>query len=184
MLFIMLLIIGSAVIATAQTAALKNYYNKENKVGFKYPAKWKLEAGKTNDEGKRKSLVDLDPPAASIRGQLSEASASLSVWASDLEACKTFKDEDTTPAGLTREGGKRDKPVTRKVGNLTFYLIAEWEGAAGTVAADDYYHTFRDGRCYELSFSTSGHDASQPDRYQRAMDQNFKGILRSLYFGK
>jgi hypothetical protein len=164
---------------------LKSYYNQENKIGFKYPANWKLDAGKTADKGNRKTLVDLDPPAASLRGQLVAAGASLNVWASDLAACKTFKDEDTTPAGLTREGGEKDKPVTRKVGNLTFYLIAEFEGAAGTINTDDYYHTFRDGRCYELFFQTEYHNLTpKPDRYRAAMDQHFKAILRSLYFGK
>ena len=33
-LLVGLLTIASAAIATAQTAALKNYYNQENKVGF------------------------------------------------------------------------------------------------------------------------------------------------------
>jgi hypothetical protein len=39
-LLIVALIIASAALGAAQTAALKNYYNQENKVGFKYPSVW------------------------------------------------------------------------------------------------------------------------------------------------
>src|SRR5436189_6473134 len=96
-LLVMLLTIASAVIATAQTAALKNYYNEQNKVGFKYPASWA--SGKSKwDVGTKTAwmegeepgftvLVDLSKPALNM-GYLSQAEVALTVATIDQAACK------------------------------------------------------------------------------------------------
>jgi hypothetical protein len=176
-LLVVLLTITCAAIATAQTAALKNYYNAEYKVGFKYPANWKLgkENSKVDDEPGFTAVADLDPAASSIRGQLKEAAGKLSVGQTDEAACKVY----TIP--ITPD---RDKPVATKVGPLTFYRMSGSDGAAGSIGYTDFYRIFHGGRCYELSFMKFQLNARDKDRYVRAIEQQFNAILGSLYFGK
>src|ERR1043166_4158908 len=65
-LLVTLLTIASAVIATAQAPAQKNFFNHEFKAGFKYPATWKLSIKdfrplERNDEG-FKNLAEVQMP--------------------------------------------------------------------------------------------------------------------------
>jgi|ERR1051326_388654 hypothetical protein len=158
-LLVVLLTIASALVATAQTANVKDYYNDENKVGFKYPASWAA-------------------PAASLRGQLQEASVGLWVAGEmkpDKDVCMTFKD--------IHSDGQQNKPVTRKVGALTFYQMTNSDGGAGTFKTTNIYRVFHGGQCYNLSFETLAR-APQDDRYVKAVNRQFDAILRSFYFGK
>src|SRR6185369_7908935 len=98
-LLVVLLTIASAVIASAQNAVLKNYYNQENKVGFKYPASWatgktKWEvvtktAGMESDEPGFAVLLDLSKDNLNI-GYVSQAEVALKVAPIDEAACKAM----------------------------------------------------------------------------------------------
>jgi hypothetical protein len=176
-LLVMLLTIASAVVATAQTAALKNYYNAKFKVGLKYPANWKLTKEKPG-EGAEYSLASVDPPAALLRGQLQEASVGLWVAGEmkpDKDVCMTFKD--------IHSNWRQNKPVTKKVGALTFYQMTDSDGGAGTFKTTNIYRIFHRGQCYNLSLETLAR-APQNDRYVKAANRQFDAILRSFYFGK
>ena len=176
-LLVVLLTIASAVIATAQTAASKNYYNTKFKVGLKYPANWKLTKEKPG-EGAEYNLASVEPPAASLRGQLQEASVGLWVAGEmkpDKDVCMTFKD--------IHSDGQQNKAVTKKVGALTFYQMTDSDGGAGTFKTTNLYRIFHGGQCYNLSFETQA-SAPQDDRYVKAVNRQFEAILRSFYFGK
>jgi len=186
-LLVVLLTIASAVITTAQTAALKNYYNQENKVGFKYPASWakgkaKWDVGtKTNwMEGEEPGftvLTDLSNPQLRIGSYVNQAEVALSVAAIDEATCKAMK--------IGNINQSPDKPVTRKIGTRSFYTISASSGAAGSVGDTDYYRTFHEGRCYELAFMKFGRNTpKRPDAKEKGLDKQFNAILRSLYFGK
>lgn len=176
-LFVVLLTIACAVIATAQTAAVKTYYNTKLKVGLKYPANWKLTKEKPG-EGAEYNLASVDPPAASFRGQLQEASVGLWVAGEvkpDKDVCMTFKDLDSD--------WQQDKTVTKQVGELTFYHKTNEDGGAGTFKTTNIYRIFHGGQCYNLSFETLAR-APQDDRYVKAVNRQFDAILRSFFFGK
>jgi len=185
-LLVVLLIMVSAVIATAQTAALKNYYNQENKVGFKYPANWAAGKAKwtvgtkpaliSGEEPGFTVLVDLSNPDLHI-GYVSQAEVALTVATIDEATCKAMN--------IGNINKVQDQPVAKKVGARTFYFLEADDGAAGSVGTTDYYRTFHDGRCYELAFLKFGRNTpKRPDAKEKALDRQFNAILRSLYFGK
>src|SRR5213596_140848 len=94
-LLIVLLTIASAAIASAQTAGLKNYYNKENKVGFKYPAtKWKVEKEESQyiigEEPEFTLLVDIRREDNALPGAISHAEVSLRTAAIDQATCQAM----------------------------------------------------------------------------------------------
>jgi hypothetical protein len=174
-LIVVLLTITSAAIVTAQTAALKSYYNTKFKVGFKYPSNWKLTKEKPG-EGTEYNLASIDPPAIYLRGQLSGASVGLWVAGElkpEKDVCTTFKDIDTN--------WQQHKRVTKQVGGLIFYQKTDSDGAAGTFKTTNLYRIFHGGQCYNLSFETLAR-GPQDDRYVKAVNRQFDIILRSLYF--
>ena len=175
-LFITLLIIGSAVVGTAQTAGLKSFYNKGNKVGLKYPANWKLT--KQNDDGKDIHLGWFEPPKASLRGQLRNASVGLWIDGATVDEpeCLSFRDEEAN--------WQQEKAVARKIGNLTLYQRTASDGAAGSVGVADYYRIFHGGHCYTLKFETFKINSPKDDRYVKAVKRQFDAMLHSFYFGK
>lgn len=170
-----MLTIRSAAIATAQTAALKSYYNQEHKAGFKYPGNWKLskEKGPIGDEPGFSIVAGVDPAASSLRGQLKQASVTLAMGGTDEAACKAY----TIPITANR-----DKPAATKIGRLTFYKMSGSDGAAGSIGYTEYYRIFHDGRCYELSFMMFKRNVPKDGRYVQTMDQQFNAILRSFLF--
>jgi hypothetical protein len=185
-LLVILLTIASAVIASAQTATLKNYYNQENKVGFKYPASWA--SGKSKwDVGTKTAwmegeepgftvLMDLSKPALNL-GYLSQAEVALTMATIDEASCKEMN--------IGNINKVKDKPVVKKVGTRTFFNLEAEDGAAGSAGTTDYYRTFHDGRCYELAFLKFGRNTpKRPDAKEKALDRQFNAILHSLYFGK
>ena len=185
-LLVLLLTIASAVIATAQTSALKNYYNQENKVGFKYPANWATGKGKWDVKKERAwiddeepgftVLVDLSKPDLNI-GYLDQAEVALTIAAIDEATCKAMN--------IGNINKVQDKPVTRKIGTRTFSYLGAEDGAAGHAGTTDYYRTFQNGKCYGLAFLKFGQNTpKRPDAKEKALDRQFNAILRSIYFGK
>jgi hypothetical protein len=185
-LFATLLTIASAVIATAQTAALKNYYNQENKVGFKYPASWATGKAKW-DVGTKTSWIEGEEPGFTVLVDLSKANLNIG-YVSQAEVALTAATIDEAACKAMNIGNinkVEDKPVAKKVGTRTFYYLEAMDGAAGSAGITDYYRTFHDGRCYELAFLKFGRNTPRrPDAKEKALDRQFNAILRSLYFGK
>jgi|ERR1051326_358405 hypothetical protein len=178
---VVLMTIASAVIATAQKATFKTYYNKENKVGFKYPAaKWKVAKEESQywggvEEPGFTSLVDLMRDDAALPGSVFQAEVSLKTAAIDEATCMAMKIGNLTDPNI--------KPVAKKIGARTFSYLTDSEGATGHASITQFYRTFNDGRCYELGFMTWGaNNGAKRDRSDKAMDQQFSALLRSLYF--
>jgi len=181
-LLVVLLTIASAVVATAQTAALKTYYNKESKVGFKYPAaKWKVAKEEsqywTGEEPGFTLLADVMRNDPALPGSLSQVEVSLKTAAIDEATCTAMRIENFNtddPAA---------KPTAKKIGTRTFYHLTGSDGAMGRASIMQFYRTFNDGKCYELGFMTYGsNDGAKRSRADKTMDQQFSAILRSLYF--
>ena len=175
-LVLVLLTIGFASIAIAQTAPLKTYYSSEQKVGFRYPDSWRLskENQSMDDEPGFTILTGVEPAATALRGQLRQASVKLAIGGTDEAECKAFN--------VSNINKDQETPLTKKVGKLTFYEISASDGAAGSVGLTNYYRTFHNGRCYELSFMIFRRNSRTDDRYVKAMDRQFNAILGSVYF--
>ena len=176
-LFAALLIIAFVLIGTAQTTGLKDYYNKENKVGFKYPAKkWKMEKEESQyvsgEESGFNLLADIRREDNALPENISEAEVSLKTAALDEPTCTAMKIDNLNPY----------KTIAKKIGTRKFYYVETDDGSAGHISVTQFYRTFNDGRCYELAFTTFGENTRKRAQSNKIMDQQFNSILRSLYF--
>ena len=163
-------------LALSQSAKRRAYYNKEFKVGFKYPANWQLDDAKKpmDDEPGFTLLADVSPPERSLRGQLHQASATIAAGTVSEAACKAFLNPN----------GESTKPRRMKIGKIIFYKVSSSDGAAGSVGETDTYRTLHAGRCYEISLMTFRRNGVKPDRTVRMVDHSLDAIFRSFYFGK
>ncbi|HYW74449.1 MAG TPA: hypothetical protein VE961_25725 [Pyrinomonadaceae bacterium] len=182
-LLVLLLTIASTVVATAQTAAVKDYYNQENKVGFKYPAaaRWKVEKEESSywsgsEEPGFTTLVVLQRNDAALPGDdIVEAAVSLKTATIDEATCTAMK--------IGNFAEPDTKVVAKKFGTRTFYYLWGSDGATGHSSWTQFYRTFNDGRCYELGLNTyGGNSGAKRARADKKMDQQFIAILRTLYF--
>jgi len=185
-LLVVLLTAASAVAVTAQTAAVKDYYNQENKVGFKYPAswgapgkgQWKLgkeehQIGGGVEEPGFTVLVDLTPSDEwRGAGGVTQAEVSLKVATIDEATCKDMNKLDPD-AGKTR---------SEKIGTRTFYYIVGYDSGMGHTGATHFYRTFQDGKCYEMAFLRYGAIVRKKEPGEITLDQQYTAILHSLYF--
>jgi hypothetical protein len=183
-LLVVPLTMASAAIATAQTASLKNYYNQENKVGFKYPASWASGKGKWKvgdkelqmggEEPEFTVLVDLATPESWVRGGVTQAEVSLKAATMDEATCKAMK--------IGNLNGSEGKPRTRKAGTLTFSYLETSDSGMGRSGETEFYRTFHDGKCYELAFYKYGAITRKTEPGEKVLDQQYTAILHSLYF--
>jgi len=188
-LLAVLLTIASTIVATAQTAAVKDYYNQENKVGFKYPASWAAPGRgqwKVVKEGEESPLMGGNPqesgfnllvalaPASDrwFAGGVTAAEVALKVATIDEATCKDVKAID----------GNVDKTRTEKIGARTFYYIVSDNSATGHTTATHFYRTIQDGKCYELLFMRYGEIDRKKEPGEKVLDQQYTAILHSLYF--
>jgi hypothetical protein len=186
-LLMALLTIAPVTIAAAQTARMKNYYNQENKVGFKYPASWAAPGkgkwtlgreenqigGITKEDGFT-VLVDLKPASERwVAGGVTEAEVSLKVATIDEATCKDVKKIDPNV----------DKTLSEKIGARTFYYIVSDDSAMGRTGTTHFYRTIQDGKCYELAFLRYGAINRKKEPGEKVLDRQYTAILHSLYFG-
>src|SRR5215471_15265129 len=123
-LLVVLLTIASAVVVTAQKAAMKDYYKQENKVGLKYPAaaRWKVEKAESSywsgsEEPGFTTLVVLQRNDAALPGDdIVEAAVSLKTATIDEATCTAMK--------IDNFGDSDSKVVAKKIGTRTFYYFA------------------------------------------------------------
>jgi len=162
-------------LALSQSAKRRAYYNKDLKVGFKYPASWQLDdAKKPMDQPEFTLLAEVSPPERALRGQLHQASATIAAGTVSAAACKVFSNPN----------GESTKPRRMKIGKITFHKVSSSDGAAGSVGETDTYRTLHAGSCYEISLMTFRRNGVKPDRTVRMVDHDLDAIFRSFYFGK
>src|SRR6267143_2689111 len=79
-------------LAVSQSGKWRAYYDKEFKVGFRYPAQWEFDDAKKpiDDEPGFTLLATVSPPETSFRGQLHQASATIAVGTIGEPACRVF----------------------------------------------------------------------------------------------
>ena len=170
-------ILTSGLALSQSRGAARAYYDKEFKVGFKYPANWdRVVTRNPVGDGTQIDVVVVSPPRAH-RGQLFEGGVTISVSKGMVseKSCNEF----TEPYG----DGSR-KPVRTRPGSMTFYKVAEAIVNQGTVEQNDTYDTFHEGKCYSVSLSVQRKNISKPDQNVRMVNDGLDTVLRTLYFGK
>ena len=176
-LVLALIIIAAGIAGSQSRGGPRGYYNKEFKVGFRYPSHWEVDDGKgtLDEEPGFTALAQAGPPENSYRGsQLHSASATIAVGSVSEKACKVFSSLE----------GESTKPRRKTIGNITFYTISVGDAAAGTVEENEIYRTFHDGKCFELTLTVRRRNGVKPDRGVSMVNNNLAAILRTFYFGK
>lgn len=171
------LIIAFVTAASQPSGKLREYYDQEFKLGFKYPANWDRDVTKNPVAlGTFIQVVVVSPPVRMHRGQLFDAFVSVVVSKDRVSenACNEF----TEPSG---DGSK--KPVKIQAGSLTFYKISDVVTYEGTREQTDLYNIFHDGRCYSIALSVQRKDVKVLDRNVKMVNDGADSILRTLYFG-
>src|SRR2546426_11906152 len=160
----------AAGLAMSQSGKWHAYYNKEFKVGFRYPAHWKFAGANRpmDDEASFTSLAEVSPPKT-------DGTITIGVGKISEAACKVF------PASSDPES---NKPVTKRVGNITFYHVDNSDVGMGHWEETDIYRTFHDGRCYEVRLMARGLNDPRYHESGGGIIKRLNTILRTLYFGK
>ena len=171
-------ILASGVAASQSRGGSRGYYNKEFKIGFRYPANWDVVVTNApiGDET-FKSLVVVSPPARALRGRLIETDVTILIDNGKVTEAACNKFTDST-------GDNSTKPEKKKIGNLTFYEVSGGDVAAGTVEETDIYQTFHAGRCYAVALTLHRQNGKKPDQNVRMVNNGFDTIIRTFYFGK
>jgi hypothetical protein len=172
------IILAAGIAGSEARRPSRGYYNKEFKIGFKYPANWDVVVTNApiGDET-FKSLVMVSPRERALRGRLIEADVTILIANAKLTEAVCNKFTDDAGANLTQ-------PAKKKIGNLTFYEVSSGDVAAGTVEETDTYRTFHAGRCYALALTLHRQNTKQPDQNVRMVSNGFDTIVRTFYFGK
>ncbi|HBB95345.1 MAG TPA: hypothetical protein DC054_08125 [Blastocatellia bacterium] len=163
-------ILNSGLALSQSRGASRAYYDKEFKVGFRYPANWDRVVTKNPvGDGTEIVVVVVSPPARTHRGQSFEGGVTISVSKGTVseKACNEF----TEPYG----DGSR-KPVKTRPGNMTFCKVAEAIVNQGTVEQNDTYDIFHEGKCYSVGLSVQRKNISKPDQNVRMVND---GLDRS-----
>jgi hypothetical protein len=114
---------------------------------------------------------------ASLQGSVYQAEVAVSVAMTDEGTCKAMN-----IGNIQKVKGKL---TTVSSGGITYSFIEATDNdTVGKARTTHYYRTFLDGRCYELAFLKWGDaTAKRPDQYERALDQQYNAILRSVFVG-
>lgn len=172
---VLILLVSAA--AHAQATGWRTFYSKESKVGLRFPAKWQLDDAKkpSDDEPGFTVLASVTAPDSSLRGQVHQAEAAISVAAISAEQCRVF----TIPSA-----GEETKPVRLKVGAITYYKASGSDAGAGSVGETDIYRTFHAGECYEVRLTIVRRNTPKPSSAVKQMQSQLDAIMRTVYFGK
>ena len=156
-----------AVVAVGGAAGQKNYYNKEYKVGFRYPATVKLSKADNEPEENFKNLTGISVlrPGKNIYG----ATASLAASKISHEAC------DEMP-----QANIENKRRIKRFGPNTYYRVSELDGGMESVQQFEFYRIFRNRTCYEIRIQV-GMAKNVPTNDMSAYSKLYT-ILRTMYF--
>ena len=169
----------------ASKSGWKNFYSKDQKVGFKYLANWRLEmeSGPTADAPEFILIASVKPSKRAERAyrgtNYSEASTTLSVASVSEEQCKQKFPNPSEPPEVPRR---------IKLGNHMFYRVTQSEGAAGNFYDSTTYHTFHDGKCYQFvtvihTLNINNFDKGTVKAFNdKKLSAEMRAIVRSLYF--
>lgn len=172
------MILASGMAVSQSRGASRAYYDKEFKIGFRYPANWDRVVTKNPvGDGTEIQVVVVSPPAKAHRGQLYEGGVTISVSNGKVseKACTEF----TEPYG---DGSK--KAVRTLIGNMTFYKFSEVIVNQSTAEQNDMYDIFHDSRCYSVGLSLERKNSPRPDQNVRMVNEGLDTILHTFYFGK
>ncbi len=157
------------ILAAGVAAAQKTFFNKEYKVGFKYPATVKLTKSENEPEENFKNLtgVSVIHPGRNIGG----ATATLAANKITRAACKELPQASV------------ESPVRlKKFGSNTFYRATEMDGGMESVQQFEFYRTYHSGTCYEVRIQV-GMAKNRPTNDLSAFSKLYT-ILRTMYFRK
>ncbi len=161
------------VLLTACSAAAQmSFYDKEFKVGFKYPATMKAISTEAswaaNDGFKGLGAVSL---RKLHRGVLN-ASAILSAGAMTQQACDQFADAFD----------EKDKPQQVKFGTMAYKKIEWVNGGTESEGTVEDYRIYRGGVCYQFTVGATGQRHPLADTTSSV--SQLRALLTTLHFGK
>jgi hypothetical protein len=156
--------------AVGAASAQKDFYDKEKKVGFKYPSAWKLEMP---EKGKSEWMEEIShvslPPKSYPGTNFQGGTATLSSY--------TFAKDESPDCPDVPFGGYAKQQVWRKVkvGGKSFDRFDDTSGHR--------FRTAHNGTCYEVWLQV----ATTRSRRAKRVDTNavfakLETVVRSLYF--
>lgn len=157
------------ILVAGVAAAQKTFYDKEFKVGFKYPASVKLTKSENEPEENFTNLtgVSVIQPGRNIYG----ATATLAANKITRSACKELPQASV------------ESPVRqKKFGANTFFRVKELDGGMESVQQFEFYRTYHNGTCYEVRLQV-GMAKNRPTNDLSVFSKLYT-ILRTMYFGK
>ncbi len=170
--------------AVGAASAQKNFYDKENKVGFKYPSTWKVatpeKSAEAPAEGVMRMVAEVEMPDKLYpRTNFGGGGATVSALPAPTGGCRAV-----LAAGY-------EKPVKwRKVtvGGKSFDRFDDSEGEMGRFYTRHTFRTLHGGNCYEvvLEVKTESNNAFPSSKIKDVNTDtvlaSLETIVRSLYF--
>lgn len=180
--WVLILVIASAGAASAQ----KSFYDKTDKVGFKYPSRWKVEKPTGNAGGKDDfhEVAKVSMPAGAYpRTNFDGGTATL--YARPLPAGAT----ETRCVDLVQSGQESPKWRVVKVGGKSFFRFDDDDGAAGHYFTRHTFMGSHGQRCYQVVLEVAEANADSLPKRKGYKEVNTNAVLaqletvvRSLYF--
>jgi hypothetical protein len=169
--------------AVGAASAQKNFYDKDNKVGFKYPSTWKVatpdKAAAGGAPGDMKEVAEVSMPDKLYPG-------------TNFEGGKATVSALPAPAGgcsaILADG--YEKPVKwRKVtvGGKSFDRFDDGDGATGHYYTRHTFRTLHGGSCYEVVLEVATTNVGMLPHKVKHLNidtvlASMETIVRSLYF--
>ena len=165
----MCLTLAFVLLTAGAVSAEKRFYNKEFKLGFKYPAASKLIkdpdtiAASPNFTGL--AHITLAHPGKG----LFDGTAAISAANITRSACRELSTAE-------------DKPRKKKFGTVTFDKTTYVEGGMESVLPVELYRTFHNDICYEIRLMVGMEKYPKHPINDRPGFEQLYTILRTLYF--
>ena len=165
---IMLTALVFVVLTAGSAAAQKSFYNKEFKVGFKYPATMKSrEAESVADDG-FKNLGEVS--LLKTRRGVYNAAATLSAGTMTQQACTKFANDPD------------QKRRRVKFGTVAYEKIEWTDGGMESETPMEIYRIHHGGVCYQFTLGAT--ERRHPLADGTSARAQLHAVLRTLYFSK
>ncbi len=157
------------VMAAGMVAAQKTFYNKEYKVGFKYPATLKIAKSQADPEEGFKNLTEaiVIHPGRHIFG----ATATLAAGKVTREACKAMP-----------QASEEEKARPKRFGATTFYKVSELDGGMESVQQFEFYRTFQNNTCYQITLQVGMAKNTRGPVDEKSAFAKLYNVLSTMYF--
>lgn len=161
--------------AVSAASAQKNFYDKENKVGFKYPSTWKLEKPETGEVEFMKEISHVSLPPKSYPGTNFQGGTAT------LSSFKFVKDQLPVTCSDVPFGGYAKEQVWRKV-KVGGRSLERFDDQDGPNRKNRRFRVARNGMCYEVWLQVATKSGKVKHVDSNAVFASLETVVRSLYF--